>query len=583
MLFEQGLAILSTLLTLAIPILLIVLLVRAVRSRTGTQGTTEASGTLVRRLFQYALMFAALMISAFGIIGLAQVAFEADTPVARDASELAVPIALTLVGVPLFWGLAVWTNRRLEEPAEQDATGWLLYLTVTLIFALVAGMMALAAGFTWLVGGDGDAAALASAFVWIVIWGSHWWAGVRYPPLDDLRFQRLAGSAIALWTSAAAAMALISTLLIDLYDAAYRTTLVTTSTDDVRRLAPIVVVGAAVWWWYWLRHAIRDKRTTLWHAYVLLGGVLPGLVITLVAAGFAIFAVLEWGLGTPEGSTADHFSVLPTAFAAAALGLSVFAYHRSLIRGLRIAARSEVDRVYEYLLAATGLITSGVGVAMLIVALIQAIVPSAVAEAGTTGGDVLLLGVTLLILGLPVWASSWLRVQRRVRHAPEEVASPTRRVYLFGLFGIGGLTAAINLIVALAIAIEDLLEETAGWETLFAIRVPLALMLTVGAIAGYHWLVFREDRLQVGKEVPAAPRPHIRSVVVVGSDAPELHKALTDATHARIQTWQRLDDGHPTVDVDAVTAKVMAVDAESVMVVVEPDGRTDVFPVALQR
>jgi preprotein translocase subunit Sss1 len=235
--------------------------------------------------------------------------------------------------------------------------------------------------------------------------------------------------------------------------------------------------------------------------------------------------------------------------------------------------------VYEYLVAATGLAATAVGIAMLIVAFIQAIVPDAVAETGTAG-DAVLLAVTLLLIGAPVWARSWSRVQRLARKESDEASSPSRRIYLIGLFGVGGLTAIISLIVILAISIEDILEGTAGWETLFAIRVPLALLLTVGVIAGYHWLVFRRDRAMT-REVPEEPRLHIRSVLVVGSDAPELRQALAEATHARIQVWQRLDNGHATVDADDVAARVVQVDAESVMVVIEPDGEADVFPVAL--
>jgi hypothetical protein len=110
--------------------------------------------------------------------------------------------------------------------------------------------------------------------------------------------------------------------------------------------------------------------------------------------------------------------------------------------------------------------------------------------------------------------------------------------------------------------------------------VPLALVLTVGVIAGYHWLVFRHDRAMT-RQMPEEARLHIRSVMVVGSDAPGLRQALAEATHARIQVWQRLDNGHATVDVDDVAARVVEVDAERVMVVIEPDREADVFPVAL--
>ena len=79
--------------------------------------------------------------------------------------------------------------------------------------------------------------------------------------------------------------------------------------EDLRIAAVGVVIGGAVWAWYWLRNGLRAERTVGWHVYVMLAGVLGGLVTAISGGGVGIYLVLEWLFGDPgTESAALHFA-----------------------------------------------------------------------------------------------------------------------------------------------------------------------------------------------------------------------------------------------------------------------------------
>ncbi|RPI23978.1 MAG: hypothetical protein EHM57_03270 [Actinobacteria bacterium] len=452
---------------------IVYLIVRAVQGRERREASPESTGRAVRRLFHYALLFASLLIAAFGIIGLFAAILESDETIAGDASDLAVPLALTIVGVPLFAGLALWSRRCLvADPDEQRSIAWVLYLSGSLLVSLVGSIIMLSEALSWAFGSEttGGASSLAAACVWLAIWAAHWWVGARYEPLDELRTQRLAGSAIALWVGAGFLIATASAALSWVYDELFRTTIGSTIGDDLRNMAPPAVIGAVAWWWYWLHHAVRDRRTGLWNGYTLLVGVLPGLMVMLVGAAIGLFTTLDWAFGSPDEGAADQFAVMPVALSLMVVGAGVLFYHRGLAWRRHTEARAEIDRVYDYVVTAVGLVATGIALVTLIVAGIQAIAPAPVAEGGDSDIQPLLLAITLFVIGGPLWWYFWSRVQRYAVADPVEARSPSRRLYLFLSFGVGGVAAVISLIVALATVLRDLLDgvpaerHVHGWQ-----------------------------------------------------------------------------------------------------------------------
>ncbi len=111
-------------------------IVSAVRGRGRADQRTPGGAISIRRLFQYALLLAALLVAAFGVGGLlSRVISDAA---ARRGTELAGPLALTVVGVPVFWFLGRWIWQQLEtDPVEQESAGWSFYINVALVGSFV--------------------------------------------------------------------------------------------------------------------------------------------------------------------------------------------------------------------------------------------------------------------------------------------------------------------------------------------------------------------------------------------------------------------------------------------------------------
>ena len=86
--------------------------------------TSEGAGVTIRRLFQYGVMLAMLILASIGIAGLIDAAASAGSQITRNSEETALSIAFVLVALPVFAGLAFYTARRLRsDPEEQRSVG----------------------------------------------------------------------------------------------------------------------------------------------------------------------------------------------------------------------------------------------------------------------------------------------------------------------------------------------------------------------------------------------------------------------------------------------------------------------------
>ena len=205
-----------------------------------------------------------------------------------------------------------------------------------------------------------------------------------------------------------------------------------------------------------------------------------------------------------------------------------------MLAPVRSQGRLEVDRVYDYLVEAAGLITSATGATILLVAFFDTFSRQGEVAASASGINLVLAAVTAFLVGLPVWGVVWRRTQRLAAASSEETNAVSRRAYLFLLMGVGGTTALISLISVFFSVFQSLLGETSN--LLRDIRIPLALVITVGSLAVYHWMVFRKDRLTFPPESSG-----IRSIMLVGA-TDEVGKAVARKTGAKVQTVQRSDD-----------------------------------------
>lgn len=560
---------------LLLPVLLVVLIVFAIRRATqrGTPGSAPDDAHAVRRFFQYLLLFGLLVIVGVGLAGLLGRLLEDDVLV-HSESALARNLAFSVVGIPLLGVVAWWSRRRLaEDPAEARSLGWVFYATLASLTSLLLAMTGLNDVLRWATGiDDFSGAGLAGFLVWGVIWGIHWWLDARITARPQARLHHLAGSLIGLVVSAVG----LGTLLAVAFRALFGLddgVLLVAGADPLWPAVVTLALGAPVWVVYWVLTASRGEREPLWLAYVLLAGVGGGLVTAVVAVSTGLYSGLVWVLGEPVAAdAAEHFDGAPGAAGATLVGLLVWWYHRTVLTEAGVSRRTEVRRVYEYFLAGIGLGAAAAGVTTLLMALVEAV--TGTTYVGGAAVNTLLAAATLLAVGGPVWWLHWRLAQRAALAAPlAELGSPTRRIYLVLLLGIGGVAAVIALLTGVYVLFRDVVEGTYNEETVRSMRVAIGILLTAAAIAAYHGAVLRSDREHLsaagaGEGEPRGPG----FVLLIGPHDPAIAQEVARLTHGRVQAWSTDGDGLPPWSLDEVTAALGTVTGDEVVVLAERGG-----------
>ena len=539
-------------------------LVSAARRRSSDSTGPTQNASPVRRLFVYGMTFAALVVAGIGLTGL--IGRILTTAAARPDTDLAESLALAVVGVPVFLGLARWLWRtHVTEPAEARSLAWALYINGAL---LVGVGVVIGSAFTLadnLINGDAAGEAIAGLIVWSGIWAAHWQAWRRFPPTLVPRAHLWVASAAGLSIAAGAVGYLIAEALSRLInDAAAAAT-----SDELRMAIAALVIGAAVWSWHWLGNGLRSVRDGGWHTYVLIIGVLLSLVVGISGAAFMLYLVLQWFVGDPGSATAaEHFADAAPAIAAAVVGFGVWWYHRSVIGPRTARVRTEVDRVYDYLVAGVSLATVATAIGILVLAFFSVITPTD--AIGSEGGSVntLLGAVTALLVGGPMWLVTWRRIEENAD--TEERRSPSRRVYLLGIFGVGGAIAFGALIALLVAVFQAALGEGSGNALAGEIDVPVALLVTTGAAAAYHWVVFRSEREE------AAPIAK-RDVLLVLGDGLDV-EAIAQRTNTRVMVLHSTTNGGAlSAEPDDIVAAIAGAEGERLLVLARP-GNVEVIP-----
>lgn len=548
----------------------VVLAIRAVVRHRGTgTATSSAEGLTVRRFFQYIVLFGLVTIVAIGVAGLLGRAIGGATSMlVSDQASLARNVTFVVVGVPLLILMTQWTRRLfMRDPSEGASLAWTFYISAMTLTSLVTTMVASHDVLSWaLTDAPFRGTSVAQAVVWFGVWLLHWRLGHTLTPATNLRLHLVAGSVIGLAVSVVGLMDLVSSAFDLLVPEDTKSTLVVSQVSALSGLVTFLV-GAPVWWIYWIRNLARSTRDTLWLAYVLLAGLAAPLILTIAAASTAVYDALVWWLGDPiRSDAASHFGDTPEQIAAVVVGLVAWWYHRSVLTMDEPAVRTEVRRVYEYLMSGIALVASAIGLATVLVALTEALTtsPSLLARSAT---NTLLAALTLLAVGVPVWWIYWRAIQQARRTDPEtESTAPTRRTYLFILFGVGGIAAVVALLVAVFFLLEDILEGNLALGTIRRMRVPVGILITTAIVAGYHWLIYREDRDYI-----TSSQRGPRFALLIGPADEHVIDLVRRSTGGRAVLWSR-DDGATPWDAPAVVAALQASEASDVIVLAEPEG-----------
>jgi hypothetical protein len=553
---------------LLIPVILIALIVVGIRKLAVGGGRDALQGHSVRRFFQYLLLYGLAIIAALGLSGLLGRLLGRTTLLAADQTDLARSVSFVVIGIPLYIVVAIWTRRKLiADPSEVKSFGWGSYITFATLTSLIMAMFALHDIFSWTVGIHSySGPSIARFFVWGGIWITHWRISVHLSAQESSQVHHLMGSLIGLVTVGVG----LSNLLAGIIEKALNlgaNVLFLASADPIKKSAITLAIGIPVWCVYWVKTSAKSKREPLWLAYVLLFGVGGGLVIAISFASTVLYSILVWFVGEPKSPEASiHFQNVPSASAVACVGIIVWWYHHAVLDNE--ATRNEVRRVYEYLMAAIALMAAAAGVTMVLVALVETFTRVAVMIGPSGARNSLVAAATLLLVGTPVWWIFWRNIQGATQEFPtQELASPTRRIYLFLLFGFGGLTAVIVLLIGVFFLFDDIFKGNFGVDTFHRMRFCIGTLITTGAVAGYHWMIYRGERGQVPADLHGP-----RFVLLVGPKDPELMRVLAHHTGRRVQAWTRKDDDSEFGSVEEIMTILENTKEESIILLADSDG-----------
>lgn len=510
----------------------------------------------VRRLYVYAVTFAAQWVVITGLANLLRVLVELALGVpSPDPSFVAAPDyfrqrvslfgALLLVGTPI-WAGHWWAATRLA--AREDAGGIderrslvrqvYLYAS-TFAAAGIVAFQAIAALreplMVWLgLPGPSGAMLLASvvgklfwcaaaAALWMYLWRlaqeDRHRSGERPGAAIVRRLEVFAAASVAMLMLAVAAAGLIWLAWRALAEPAQPVTLGPPWwAGPFAQYAPAALVWAAGWALHWaiaeswlLQPALQaqERHATVRRLYLYLT-VFVAVTFTLTNVSRLLYGFLLAALGEPRPGGQPLLLGAGRPLSWVAVFLPLWWYHWSILR--RDAAvlplgepQAGIRRIYVYLvsLLSLALLATGTGLAL------SALVDVAAAGAGVSFSEAALrskvsFAATSMIVGLPVWAWHWGAAQRLAADTTQgwqERRSLSRRIYLYLVL----FAAVVTILGTGAAFLYEVLRALLGaridvayWRTL---GNELGAVLVALGVLAYHVPVLRADL----RAAPAAP------------------------------------------------------------------------------
>lgn len=508
-----------------------------------TQVTTPKSTRLaaVRRFYVYLVAFVSQVAMLFGINDLLDIISRAwlQSDGLLQASFVRTATArstgLLLVATPIFlihWWLG---QRRKEDSTERSSVWRKLFLygsTAVGLVVMLTNAYRLIKELAWLAVGAPTGLAEVIPAGWLH-WGLmlalgiglvYYWYTVLVAD-DDLgreamaaRFVRqlflaaggLIGLSIAMW----GARTLLQLGLQALVDQAVGALDLNWWRLPLGGGISQVLVGLwllhAIWqqWQDVVRLHAAEGRAVLRRLYLYIGALI-GAIATLTPTALLLREGLLLLFGSDGGSTAELLNRMVAPVSFIPVGGAVWFWYWTTLRRETDAYGDSgqsvtVRRIYAYLVAATGLALLWVGAVELLHALLDAWLM------GDIWREPLANGFALLIVGAPIWAIFWRRVQRSAERGHAEGAdernSWPRKLYLYGV----ALVGALVLLLSLAQLVYQVLLMLLGERDMALTSNEIAHQLADSAVAGVLWavhlLAIRADgRFEKAPEIAAMP------------------------------------------------------------------------------
>lgn len=471
----------------------------------------------IRRLYFYLVSFITFEVVLWGLIGLVRSIFSPALAAGGDA--LARALALILVGVPIFALHWLWAQRLSAADEEEHASSLraiFLYgiLLATLIpvtqnalalldrtLIALAGMdpylAILGGGQTWVDNLIAILLNLMAAAYFFQILRRDWAALSDTENFADIR--RLYRYLWLLYSLLMVVFGVQQIVRFLLYVPA--ATLGQISRDLFINGLSLLLVGVPVWFFSWktCQEALLQKgeRDSLLRLGVLFFLTLGGMAVVLSTSGNVLDVFLRWVLGEPLTSSEFVARISGPLSVALPFG-AVWAYfgrwlHHDIDTFGDETRRFGFRRLYYYILSFAGLVTSFVGMALLVSFIIDVLVGRQVW--GVDLRERVSAALATLIVGLPLWLMTWPRMQSMALSKGTSGGfarrSVVRKFYLYlVLFAsvIGGMVSAVTVVYRL-------LQAALGSESLDVTGLldSLQLLALFVIVLVYHLRCLRAD------------------------------------------------------------------------------------------
>ena len=474
----------------------------------------------VRRLYFYAVSLVSLEVVLWGLIGLVR---STITPalIGGASSRLAQALSLILVGVPVFWIHWYVAQRNAREDMDEHASGvraFFLYATllgtlipivqnlVTLVNQGILKLLNMSTYLTLFSRGqawsDNLVALLMNGLVAVYFLNvlRNDWKSVT--PADTLRnmrrLYRTAWVVYALALVVAGVQQILRFILFIPSDTLFGPSTRVLFTNGITLL--LVGTPLFVHNWQIAQNALKDvrERDSILRLGLLYVLSLSGVITVLSTAGIVVDVLLR--LIFKEKMTLPVWMGLVSSPISIGIPLGgVWAYfghwlNRSMTEVPDAPRRAGLRRLYNYILAAIGLVATFLGMSFLLSFVIDNLLVNAVW--GTSLRPRLASALAVLLVSFPLWWMTWRPMQQEALQAGDSGdharRSLMRRIYLYlALFAsvIGGMVATgLSLFLLLRSVLGD-----APANMLRDLLNNLQFLLLFVMLGLYHGITLRRD------------------------------------------------------------------------------------------
>ncbi len=260
-----------------------------------------------------------------------------------------------------------------------------------------------------------------------------------------------------------------------------------------------------------------------------------GAVATLVPTALVVRALLIWTFAGFNRSPLELLDLIAEPLAYIPAGALIWWRFWNTIQAMeeRSGVRADaatVRRIYYYAVAATGLVLLWVGLINVVQVVLDALLTAGQFKASFVWQQPLATGLSLLVVGAPVWALHWRAVQsiaqKEDTEGAAERASLPRRIYLYGI----AFTGAILILFYLAQVLYRVFLFLLGDKTIALLSPEMAEDLARTAIAALLWGVHVAALRADGRYAPLDVAPALPAEDAV------LTRTELDAQIAELET-----------------------------------------------